>query len=755
MCLSLKMSLMLISIVWPSYAMTCAATAPSVPTTDSAPGPFDFREAYLLERKIQLESKGQKYDPNHSENTMSRMNYGLANPFAQAQADKRGQMSTYQGMQWVSILPETDQYRSMGGLDLAEKQYLDIVKRLSDAQGPSSNHLSLMLDHLAEFYLEERRFNEAYKTFTEAVTIQRQVIDKYSKGGVPASSLSYGASDPSATLESAQLHLSDLLTRLGQLDLGSGNLNSANTTLTEAVAIINSAGNARHTDGLYAVYFLSKLFERQSKWKEAEGLWKQTVQLREKFDTGVAYWDAQREMAAFYARHSDFHTAAGIVRDIQARSAGKELRYENHDMLLNNRNRFERYDRYSRESAIAMSEILAVDAWQTQGADAAAALLKDPVDAEVNGWVLDNGSGAERTEMLAWFQTRIFLHMSILLDGNPSQARIDKAYTLLCKVKGRYLAALGEATRHVESMRGNPGVQIPDFTILDQLGAVRENQARLFLDSALDGKQLDNVAFSANDNRERVLSNAILSSTAALNAHPVFSLPLLMKAVPVDAAFIDFFIWDRAAAKAPSRREYGAFVLRNNQPIQFVRLDTAVSIDGDIDVLQLRKETKLSSAPTAQTGTQRATSVAGKRVDDKSAALTFEQFQQRSNALYKKVMAPLESDLNGATRLYIVPDGKLALAPISALRDNSGNYVLESRAITYMGSSRDMARSVILGSARPASSEIVANPDFNLSLYGGTRTTAALDRCCSRLFPVQTRRRRMFRTPSEFLNIVC
>ena len=38
------------------------------------------------------------------------------------------------------------------------------------------------------------------------------------------------------------------------------------------------------------------------------------------------YWEALKEMAAFYARHRDFHAAAEIARRVQAGTAGKKLR---------------------------------------------------------------------------------------------------------------------------------------------------------------------------------------------------------------------------------------------------------------------------------------------------------------------------------------------------------------------------------------------------------------------------------------------
>jgi CHAT domain-containing protein len=685
---------------------------PQVPASEAAtPDPFQFREAFLLESRI--ETKTESYDPKHSENLMSRMQYGPANQALQFFAEKRSRLTTYQGTDWVNLLPETDKYRQMGGLDLAEEQYLDILEKLRKAQGPASGHLALMLDHLAEFYLEERRFNQAYKTFAEAARVKRIAIDTLTKrtAFIPASpSISV---DPSASLRNSRIHLSDLLTRLGQLDLSKGDLNSANTELAEAVAIVNLPENLKYTSGLYAIYFQSRVLEKQSKWKEAENLWQEAIRLREKFNNTTIYWDAQKEMAACYARSGDFHSAAEIARNIQALTTEKRLLYEAHRDLLQNRPRDLHYDRYKLESDIAMNEIIAIDTWQTQGPEAAAALLKDPMDV-MTGYMLDRGSDSERIQLLAWFQRKAFLHMSILLDGDPSQNRIDTAYTLLSKIKGRYLSSISDVARLIESGRANPRNDIREFAMLDQLAAIRESQAHLFLAAALDGKSFLEVQAASNNNKERVLSNGIASTDWAVSAHSIFSLASLSKSVPSDTAFLDFFLWTRhyRDSKRPSQREYGAFLVRKDQPIHFVRLGTVEDIDSDIDTL-LRARVN---------GQQRSFQVNNKSV------VTSAEFQQCLVRLYQKVIAPLESGLQGTRKLYIVPDGKLALAPINALKDDRGHYLLENRTIAYMDSWRDVTSTVFLGSTKSSPPVIVANPDFNLSLYGADTVSASAHR---------------------------
>ena len=81
--MSMKMRLFLIL---PIAGVMCTAGA-------HAQGPFDFREAFLLESKIQTYGLTE-YDPNHSERVMSMMAPSLATPMLQ---DVLNDPRSYQG----------------------------------------------------------------------------------------------------------------------------------------------------------------------------------------------------------------------------------------------------------------------------------------------------------------------------------------------------------------------------------------------------------------------------------------------------------------------------------------------------------------------------------------------------------------------------------------------------------------------------------------------------------------------------------
>ncbi|MGB7744015.1 MAG: CHAT domain-containing protein, partial [Terracidiphilus sp.] len=316
---------------------------------------------------------------------------------------------------------------------------------------------------------------------------------------------------------------------------------------------------------------------------------------------------------------------------------------------------------------------------------------------------------AERTELLAWFEQRAFLHMSVLLDGDAPTDRVAKAYSTLAELKGRYLATITDDTRRWESERGNPGVDVKAFPILDQLGQAREQQARDFLSVALDGKPYNATLFATDENKVRILSAALLSYSWGYNIF--FRLDALQKSIPASSAYLDYVEWTRTDRdpKVAPHREYGVFVVRPDAPIRYIRI-------GDVDAID-------DAIEAARAGVV-ANRVRGFEVTDQQKQIGPEDLQKRLASLYQRILAPVEPALQGETRLFIVPDGKLAVAPFSALVDGQGHYVFENRTVTYLGSWRDLSTAEFFGNVKPTTATIAADPNFNLEFHGAVPIAA-------------------------------
>jgi CHAT domain-containing protein/tetratricopeptide (TPR) repeat protein len=691
----------------PSARADTRSNTASAPAS-SAKGPFHFRDAFLLELRIRR--SGEDYSVSHDQDVSSQQGPSPAQQFLPDWHDPK----IYSTSRWVELLTGADRDRRIGNVDAAEREYLEILGQLRTAQGPTSEAVVMVLDRIGEFYLELRRLESAYRNFSEALSLRKKLVEGLQHTQTKPL-------DPNAVnmpLVSGRLHVLDLLTRLGQIDVALSNSRRAFSELTEANEIGNeSTVYRRFVGSLYPSYFLSLLLEAQGRWKEADDLWQKAVQGRETIQRSAPYWNALKEQAAFYARQGDFHRAAEIARRVQAGPDETRLLSElampypldPRSQRIGNPQQ-PQYSPYLVESDIAMSEIVAADTWRTDGPDVAASLLRDPVGG-VRG-SLDRGADAERAEILAWLERRVFLHMSVLLDGQPPPDRVAQAYTLLSEVKGRYLASGAELNRSFEAWRGNPNVQTNSIPMLDELAAARARRAHQFVAAALYGQPFDEAKFAAGEKAEQLLTEALAAQPGA--GHAVFSLRQLIAAIPADSVLIDTVVWERTdrSTTTLAGREYGAFVLRAGQPVQYVRLGGADDIDADI---------ALFGAAAKMGGWSR-----GFEITPAARAPDVPDMRPPLRSLYRKVLAPLEPLLTGAKKLLVVADSKLALAPIAALTDENGREVLERYTITYLTSWRDLDTSTVLPTRAPSASVVVGNPDFDALLPGSpTRSVGA------------------------------
>jgi CHAT domain-containing protein/Tfp pilus assembly protein PilF len=88
-------------------------------------------------------------------------------------------------------------------------------------------------------------------------------------------------------------------------------------------------------------------------------------------------------------------------------------------------------------------------------------------------------------------------------------------------------------------------------------------------------------------------------------------------------------------------------------------------------------------------------------------------YQPAAQALYKRVFLPLVPHLGKAQRLFLSPDGQLALVPFAALHDGS-RFLVDALDITYLTSGKDLLpRSEESPPAR--SMVVLADPEFGAS----------------------------------------
>ncbi len=334
-----------------------------------------------------------------------------------------------------------------------------------------------------------------------------------------------------------------------------------------------------------------------------------------------------------------------------------------------------------------MKEILALDAWQRSGPAAAAAILAEPENFEISALVR-YGVDADRVRFLAWAKRRVALHMSILLDGESSGKNVERAYQALIGVKGRFLVSQREVTRDLERGWYNPHIDAPrKMALLNQLGQIRRYHSHLVMPAILGTGSIDQTEIAGVERTEAAIL-AALSTESQPGDSGIPALP----ALEPDASLIDFVEWQRTdrRTQALMPAEYGAFVTTGQAPVRFVRLGPVSEIDPDI--LLLSKKGQGSSA-----------------------------IKQALRRLYGKLIAPLDpwlphAHLRGVPRIFVVPDGRLTLAPVAALIGPDDQYFLTGHRVSYLVDSQALY-SVWMGPAWAVSRPVVlGNPDFTMAL---------------------------------------
>jgi hypothetical protein len=370
------------------------------------------------------------------------------------------------------------------------------------------------------------------------------------------------------------------------MDLARGDLAQGESKLKEAVEINNTPGNLHYINRIDSAYFLSLLLEKQEKWLEAEQIWKQAIESRIRVGE-EAYWEVMKEYAAFLARRGDFHSAGQIVGQVITGTSGKLLKIEAPaPYWVDSRGRTDRsllfrgapsgralY--YESESDHAMAEILAIDRWMKDGPAAAASLVRSPIDAG-NEFLLTRGSDADLLRLYSWFEKKIFLQMSILLDDRPTPERVAKAYTVLSTVKGRYLAVLSALSQRIDEEILNPQVSGKATSFSQALIDTRERYTSGYLSMVLRDPNFSSERVKEAASNERLLREAVGSlcwpQGCAQNN--------LSYRLEPDAARLDFVLWNRADRKHPnvSVPEYGVFVLKEGKPTEYFRLGSAADV---------------------------------------------------------------------------------------------------------------------------------------------------------------------------------
>jgi len=321
----------------------------------------------------------------------------------------------------------------------------------------------------------------------------------------------------------------------------------------------------------------------------------------------------------------------------------------------------------------------------------------DEVHEKLIGWNLTIGSDREKLAYLKWISSQTDRTISLHVQQAPeSAAARDLAALVLLQRKGRGLDAMSDSMAVLRQR-----LNAEDRKLLDELSETDARLARLALAGPAKVPRADwEKQIAALEERRERLESVVSGRSNEFRAQkqPV-TVASVRAAIPADAALIEFAVYRTFDPKikeslAYGRRRYVAYVLRRGGDIRWRDLGPADEIDAAVEALRaaLRDE---------------------RRHDVRDLA----------RAADRKIMEPLRPLTGDAKQLLVSPDGELDLIPFEALVDQEGRHLVETYAISYLTTGRDLLRmqAPLISSRGPV---VVADPFFGeprIALAAGAR----------------------------------
>ncbi|RKH66786.1 CHAT domain-containing protein [Corallococcus llansteffanensis] len=288
-----------------------------------------------------------------------------------------------------------------------------------------------------------------------------------------------------------------------------------------------------------------------------------------------------------------------------------------------------------------------------------------------------------------------------LLRAHPDDARVRRlALGAALLLKGRSVEETADISRTIYRSLG-----AQDRETFERLGGLRSQLAQLSLQGP------GSLSLPAYQQRLQELSEqgAALEADLASRSAPLRALTALPSpseivdrvaaALPRDGALVEFITYvDRPlvprpgapGSTRPKSLRYLALVLFPDSTTRTLDLGPAESIDSAAS----RLRDALANRDTA--------------------------FEAPAQALYQLAFQPLLPLLGETRRLFLSPDGQLALVPFAALHDGH-QFLVEAFDFTYLSSGKDLLPRP-QESVSPGSVVVLANPDFNASLPAPTHS---------------------------------
>ncbi len=253
---------------------------------------------------------------------------------------------------------------------------------------------------------------------------------------------------------------------------------------------------------------------------------------------------------------------------------------------------------------------------------------------------------------------------SSLAIQKPDVETVNASWMMTLRSKGRVLDAMLEDQKHLAE---DPEAQ----SLYDRLSEIKKRITHLiFQDQAkFNEKALEKHQEEIKELREK--RDAIEQRLARLSGRfqegrraSQVTTKDVANVLNSETALVEFLCFQplERAEEQELLEHYVAFVLKHGETTpSFITLGEADIIDRQIKYLRRKMQDGEPATDALRT-------------------------------LYKKIWAPLESELDGKKHVFVSPDGELNFLPFAALLGPDSRYLAENYTISYLASGRDLIR---------------------------------------------------------------
>lgn len=298
------------------------------------------------------------------------------------------------------------------------------------------------------------------------------------------------------------------------------------------------------------------------------------------------------------------------------------------------------------------------------------------------------GSEAQKIGFLEKLKGKTHFNIHLALKDTRPNSALSR--TGLLTVLRRKARAVDLMLTTLSALEKNPNPRVTEQ--LRQLADVRTELAALSMrHKTLDPKSLELEQLKLQRKIED-LEIAICQGARELSVvSRSVDIPAVAQALPADTLLVEYVFYRPLDLKVPRSREetiparYAAFCLTPDNKVQAADLGPADDIDAL--VRKLRREIARSNMDT---------------------------FSVPARELYAKLITPLLPMAAPYKRLLVSPDSRLHLIPFTVLMDPDGKFLLETKAISYLSSGRDV---LSVSNSTPAKGDVLlmADPDYSVT----------------------------------------